>query len=1051
MGNGEIRTGTAGPEGWSQRRVASPQRVLAVASLGVVLAFIDATIVNVAFPDIRRSFPDASIAGLSWVLNAYNIVFAAFLVAAGRIADVLGRKRLFQAGVVLFTVASVLCAVAPSLGVLVAMRVLQALGAAIVVPASLALVLDVFPGERRAHGVAMWTASAAIAAGLGPALGGVLVELESWRLAFLVNLPLGVLTFVLASRTLVESRAPGRRQVPDLPGALLLALATGTLTLGIVKGGDWGWDSPEVLVSFALAVFLGTVFLRRSARHRSPMIDLALFRVRAVSVANALSLAAAAGYFAYLLCNVLFLTSVWDYSVLEAGLALTPGPFVAAAVARPAEAMAHRFGERLALVIGTAFWAAGVLYMAGRLGTEPAFVSEWLPGMVILGIGAGICFPVAGSAAVAAVPGGRFATATGINSIARQLGAVLGVALLVAIVGTPDPAELTDAFDRGWYFAAGCFALAGLFSLALGRIEPARDETDRVERPTIPVRAPAGTARPSAPRRTAPPPAASTPSELLARVPLFAPLPAALRDAVAAGVARTRVEADDFLFREGDPGNSLFVVASGRMEVRIGGEPVRDIGPGGVIGELALLARATRSASIRAKRDSELLEVTRDAFDELMHNAPEFRDALLESLGSQLQQSRALAAPEPSASTIFTLTPLREGVPLHEVARELTDTFSRYGSAVCVAEGEPELALLERLEHENERVLLVAEHDDEWGRFCLRHADRVLALAAPGTPGQLDPRLQDCELLFLAGDSGSMPPWLDALSPRARHLLLPGHELADSVAAAGRRLAGQSVGVVLSGGGARAFAHIGVIEELLAAGVAVDRIGGSSFGALIGALFALGMDADEVDARVYEEWVRRKPLSDYTLPRHGLIRGMRVRALLQRHLPGLIEETPRDFYCVSVDLLSGRRSVHRRGTLWDHVGGSLNLPGIAPPLELDGSLHVDGALLDNLPVDVMADTGEGPVIAVDVMPGGSSNSRKRDRPRIPTLPETIFRGIMLGSVPAARAARERASFVINPKPEGVGLLEFHLIDTMRNSGRRAAIEALETAPAEIFT
>ena len=233
------------PEIGASRRVA-PGRVLAVASAGAGLAFVDATIVNVAFPDMQADFAGTSLGALSWILNAYNIVFAAFLVAAGRLADLLGRRRTFHAGVVLFTLASALCAVAPTVETLIAARVVQALGAAITVPASLALVLNAYPAAERAHGVALWTAGAALAAGLGPSLGGALVELGGWRLAFLVNLPLGVAAYVAGRRTLVESRAPGRRTLPDLAGAGVAALAIGALTLGIVQGEEWGWTSVPV-------------------------------------------------------------------------------------------------------------------------------------------------------------------------------------------------------------------------------------------------------------------------------------------------------------------------------------------------------------------------------------------------------------------------------------------------------------------------------------------------------------------------------------------------------------------------------------------------------------------------------------------------------------------------------------------------------------------------------------------------------------------------------------------------------------------------------------
>ena len=197
--------------------------MLAIASLGAAVAFIDATIVNIAFPDIGRSFPGTPISTLSWVLNAYNIVFAAFLMAAAGIADSLGRRRVFVSGLALFTAGSLLCAIASSAAALIAFRVVQALGAALLVPSALALVLNAFPPARRAHAVALLSAVGAAAAGLGPSLGGLLVTAANWRLVFLVNVPIGVAAALLARRRLAESRAPGRRRIPDLPGTLLFA------------------------------------------------------------------------------------------------------------------------------------------------------------------------------------------------------------------------------------------------------------------------------------------------------------------------------------------------------------------------------------------------------------------------------------------------------------------------------------------------------------------------------------------------------------------------------------------------------------------------------------------------------------------------------------------------------------------------------------------------------------------------------------------------------------------------------------------------------------
>ncbi|MGA8846057.1 MAG: MFS transporter, partial [Nocardioides sp.] len=294
----------------TQRRQPTSVAVLLIASFGAFLAFLDSTIVNIAFPDIQRSFPESSIGTLSWVLNAYNIVFAAFLVAAGRIADLVGRRRIFVLGVGIFTLASVLCAVAASVDQLIAFRVLQGVGAAMLVPASLALVVEGFDPKRRAHGIALWGAAAAIASGLGPPIGGALVNASSWRLAFLVNLPLGVVAMVVARKGLVESRSPGKRRMPDLRGAGLLAGTLGLLTLGLVQGPDWGWSDPWVIGSFAASLLAAVGFVVSSRVHPSPLIDPALLRSRAFVVGNVTTVIAGAGFYAYLLTHVLWLSYI---------------------------------------------------------------------------------------------------------------------------------------------------------------------------------------------------------------------------------------------------------------------------------------------------------------------------------------------------------------------------------------------------------------------------------------------------------------------------------------------------------------------------------------------------------------------------------------------------------------------------------------------------------------------------------------------------------------------------------------------------------------------
>lgn len=1087
----EGREGAVAARG-ATRAAASPNRVLAIASLGAVLAFVDATIVNIAFPDIVADFPGTDIAAVSWVLNAYNIVFAAFLVAAGRFADLLGRKRLFETGIVLFTAASVLCALAPSLETLIAARILQALGAAIVVPASLALVIQAFPGRRRGHGVAIWSAIAALSAGLGPSLGGLMVELDGWRLVFLVNAPVGLVAWRLTRTTLVESRAPGRRTIPDLPGAAVLAAAIALLTLGLVKGHDWGWTSVPVLGSWALAALLGAGFARRCTWHAAPMLDLDLLRIRSIATTNALTVIGAAGYYAMVLCNVLFLTSVWGYSVLDAGLAMTPGPFIAAVASVPAAKLADRYGAAVVLAVGATIWALGIVMLVTTVGGEPAFLRDWLPCSVVLAVGAGATFPVVGAAAVAEVPGGRFATATGLNSIARQFGAVLGVALLIAIVGVPGPRDdLAAAFDRGWSFAGVCFVLCAVGALTIGPIRAPEDDADAPSTATVP--------RPA----TAQPPPVPVPviarareaqrgdaasarrdrdvAELLAGVGIFASLDGQALQALTSLVRRHHLRAGEWLFEEGDIGDALYIVAAGSVEALKDGMGVAILSRGEVLGELALLTGQPRSASVRARRDAELLMLTRGAFERVLDDHPEVARALLAALGEQVQRSRVTVqerrTPAAGAVTYAVLSSSR-----HDVARSLASALCAElgaGGRVGLVEGpcadtRDDAGLLERLERENDHVVLVADPADggAWRDFVVRHADRIVLVAdtTRHPRAALEPRLHGCDLVVCGPVApGRVRAWEQATAPRARHLIPDGHGADEAIARCARRLSGRAVGLLLSGGGARALAHIGVFEALADAGIVVDRIGGTSFGAFVGALLADGRPLAEIDAIFFDEWVRRRPVSDYTVPRVALTRGERARAMAERVLPGAIEDLPIDFFCTSADLLTGALVVHREGPLAHAVRASAAVPGLIPPVAADGHLLVDGGVVNNLPIDEMLRLGEGPIIAVDVsarleVPAMASNGNgngtagswrssrwlmgpgpHRGDP-LPGIGETLTSGLLLGSVRALEESRAKADLLIRPDPVGVGRFEFHQMDLAVEAGRAAAVAALQERP-----
>jgi EmrB/QacA subfamily drug resistance transporter len=455
---------------------------VAIACAGAFLAFLDATIVNIAFPDISSSFSGSGRDALSWVLDGYFVVIAALLVPAGGLADRFGHKRIFLLGVAGFTAASLLCAIAPSLELLIAFRVVQGIGAAMIAPTSLALVLDAFPPERRAAGVGLWGAAAAAAAAIGPTLGGALVELSDWRLVFLVNLPLGAAIVFAGTRRLRE-RPQRDTRLPDLPGALMLALSLALVTLGIVEGNDWGWAATATLGCFAAAAILLAGVAWRSTRHPRPIVEPELFRHRSFRIGNLGTLLFAAAFFSLILGNVIFLTSIWGYTVLQAGAATLPGPTLSTIVAGPAGKLADRFGHRAVIVPGTLFFAAGVMVLRSA-GATPDWLGLWLPGSCLTGIGIGLAFPTLGSAAVRDVPDDRFATASAVNAAFRQVGAVLGTAILVAIVGEPATLQAALAVSNDAYlFSVFAALVSGAVVLGLrpqrapGALD--RDEPDR--------------------------------------------------------------------------------------------------------------------------------------------------------------------------------------------------------------------------------------------------------------------------------------------------------------------------------------------------------------------------------------------------------------------------------------------------------------------------------------------------------------------------------------------------------------------------------------------
>ena len=450
--------------------------VFVVTALGTFMASLDLSIVNVAFPDIEASYRNASSASLAWIITAYSIVFGALLVVGGRTGDRLGRKRVFLGGIAVFLLGSFLCGIAPNVVSLVAARALQGVGAAFLVPASVALLIGAYPPERRMQIVAQWGGIGALAVATGPSLGAAIVSAGGWRWAFFVNIPIGLFVLLFGRRVLTESVGDTDPKTPDFVGVGLMSLALASLVLAISEGSTWGWTDGRILAAVAVAFVAGAVFVHRTLHHDDPVIDPELFRSRPFVIANIATVVYASGFFAMLLGNILFLTEVWNYSIMQAGLAVTPGPVVVAIIAGPAGKLAGRLGFRPVLLVGAAFFAIGLATYVTRVTTTPDYLADWLPGTLLVGVGIGLTFPVLSAGAVSSLPSARFAVGSAVNQTARQIGGALGIAVLVALIGSQrrlvDP---IDGFHELWAFAAGAALLSGVIGSFIPR--PPRSAT----------------------------------------------------------------------------------------------------------------------------------------------------------------------------------------------------------------------------------------------------------------------------------------------------------------------------------------------------------------------------------------------------------------------------------------------------------------------------------------------------------------------------------------------------------------------------------------------
>jgi EmrB/QacA subfamily drug resistance transporter len=450
--------------------------VLIVVVAAVFMANLDLWIVNVALPTISAGFTSGGqpprLSSLSWVLNGYAVGLAALLVVAGRLGDRVGHRTVVLGGVLIFTVSSGLCALAPNLPVLIAARVVQSVGAAAQLPTSLALLMAVYPPQRRTMVARGWAAVGAVAATAGPVGGGLLVQL-SWRWVFVVNLPIGLLVLVAGLRVLPHPPAKEREPVPDLLGAALITVAVASLTGSLVQTTVWGWSSPATIGLLMLAVLATVSFLRRCAVHPAPLFELSLFSVRGFGLANAALFLFSVAFSIMLLSNVLWCQEVWHYSALRTGLALAPGPGLMPVVTLLSARAVHRYGSAPVATVGSVLFAAAMLWQAMFLGTHVSYAADLLPSMVIGGVGVGLALSTLIAAGVTSLPPQRSATGSAVVNAGRQVAGAVGVAVLVSLVGVRVDASSRDEFRAAWLVAAVFGVLAAGLAVALPRPVPA--------------------------------------------------------------------------------------------------------------------------------------------------------------------------------------------------------------------------------------------------------------------------------------------------------------------------------------------------------------------------------------------------------------------------------------------------------------------------------------------------------------------------------------------------------------------------------------------------
>jgi EmrB/QacA subfamily drug resistance transporter len=446
---GEGRSGTADRAAVAGARRAN--EALLVAAIAMFIGSFVTTASNIAIPVLERDFPGASLSTISWVVSAFNVTQVTFMLLGGRLADRWGRRRVFLCGMAVFAAGAALSAAAPAVELVIAARVVQAVGMAMVLPSSLAAVLPLFPMERHASVVSLWSAMGILGSAIAPTMAAGLLEISSWRLVFAVVIPFAALAWWGGRVRLDPGQRPSRRRPLDVAGTIAGTGAVGGLALAIVQGRHWGWTSPAIGAVAALALACGALFVWRSFTHPEPLLDLSLLRVRSFRVvtlsAGLMATATSATWFMY----PLFMTTVWGYSIFQVGLAISPGAIAMIPVTVLAGRLADRSGYRLPLVAGALIATGGVTWLAWRLQPGASYIVGFLPGTLTIGLGMGLMLGPANSAALRDVAEEKLGAANAAYNTLRYLGSALGVAIVAALLGDGSGAERVDGLERAWW------------------------------------------------------------------------------------------------------------------------------------------------------------------------------------------------------------------------------------------------------------------------------------------------------------------------------------------------------------------------------------------------------------------------------------------------------------------------------------------------------------------------------------------------------------------------------------------------------------------------